>query len=222
MKIRVLMLDSQKMFVDGMKCYLSQNYKHIDLDVSCTSYSEALEVLKGGTVDLILLDLNIPDMDGISVIKDIRSKKLKVPTMILSSYTDAKFVRSAMLAGADGFVSKNSTYEECIEAIERVVEGDIYIGEGLSTTPVEYDIKNEKNKSSKPQVEDSFILKNRLTQRETEILTKITEGKSNKQIGLELYISDQTVGVHRKNIMKKLGLSNTVKLIKFAIENQLV
>lgn len=221
MSIRVLMLDSQKMFVDGMKCFLSQNHKHIDLDITCSSYTEAVDILAQGKKELFLLDLNIRDIDGITAIKDLKAQKLGIPILVLSSYTDPRFVRSAMLAGADGFISKYGSYDECIEAIETVVEGEVYIAEGLSTTPVEYDLKQE-NKNRSTTVEDSYMLKKRLTQREIEILTMITEGKSNKQIGAELYISDQTVGVHRKNIMKKLGLTNTVKLIKFAIENQLV
>lgn len=221
MNQKVLILDAQEMFVQGVRCYLNEVRPDIDIAAICCYYEDALTYLENESFDLFIFDLNISDKDGISILKDLASRDIDVSTLVLSSYSDSKFVRAAMLAGADGFISKNSSIEELLEAVETVVDGEVFMAKGLSTTPAAYDLKRTSPSKSRV-LHDSYLLRNKLTSRETEILTKITEGKSNKQIGNELYISDQTVGVHRKNIMKKLGLTNTVKLIKFAIENQLV
>jgi DNA-binding NarL/FixJ family response regulator len=126
-----------------------------------------------------------------------------------------------MINGADGYVAKKSTFRELIYALDEILEGNTYIGDGLRTSPAAFQ-KEEKPVRPKSEYNDTFTLKQKLTKREQEILELITQGKSNKHIGKELYISFQTVGVHRKNIMKKLGIRNTVSLIKFALDNHLV
>lgn len=219
--IKILLLDCQKMFVEGLKSYIAMNSLPYDIVNSCCSFEESMKLIKNVDIDILVFELNIPDKNGIEILNELDSKDYNFKKLVLTSYSDPKFVRSAMMKGADAFVSKRSEMRELFEAFEEILDGGVYIGQGLSITPAAYDIK-KNNVERARNIQDAFTLRNKLTARETEILELIIDKKNNRQIGKELYISHQTVGVHRKNIIKKLGLNSTEGLIKFATENQLV
>ena len=138
---------------------------------------------------------------------------------MLTAYGDHKFVSQALKSRADGYILKSNELEDFYEAVEEVISGNTYLGPGLHITPPNGSKVMSPKKSN---YEDRFVIKQKLTVREHEVLELITQAKNNKEIARELFISDQTVGVHRKNIMRKLGVRNTINLIKFAIDNQLV
>ena len=210
------------MFVQGVKAYFEQTKQKFDIKETCCTSLELQEALESVDFDLLLLELNIPDQDGMEVIKMIKGDYPNIYVIVLSSYTETKLVRQAMLNGADGYVSKQSTFNELLYAIQEIQEGHTYVGDGLRTSPGVKTKPVPSHRLRRSTYDDVFTLKQKLTKREIEILELITQGKNNKKIGRELYISDQTVGVHRKNIMKKLGMNSTVSLIKFALENHLV
>lgn len=221
METNIVVLDCQKMFVEGLDAYFKLYEKEFKISNSVCSAEELQKAIQVDEFDILILELNIPDQDGLSLIQNLRKEKPEIKILVLSSYTDSKLVRNTMINGADGYVAKKSTFRELIYALKEINDGHTYIGEGLRTSPAVYS-KEEKPSEMKIEYNDTFTLKQKLTKREQEILELITQGKSNKHIGKELYISFQTVGVHRKNIMKKLGIRNTVTLIKFALENHLV
>lgn len=221
METNIVVLDCQKMFVEGLDAYFKLNEKTFKIINQVCSAEELQKAILEDEFDVLIMELNIPDQDGLSLIRQIRQENTEIKILVLSSYTDSKLVRNAMINGADGFVDKKSTFGELIYALQEINEGSTYIGDGLRTSPAAFKAK-EKIVETKSEYNDTFTLKQKLTKREQEILELITQGKSNKHIGKELYISFQTVGVHRKNIMKKLGIRNTVSLIKFALENHLV
>ncbi len=221
MEANIVVLDCQKMFVEGLDAYFSFYEKKYKIMNQVCSAKELQKAILVDEFDILIMELNIPDQDGLSLILDSREQNPELKILVLSSYTDWKLVRNAMVNGADGFVAKKSTFQELIYALEEIQEGNTYIGDGLRTSPAAFK-KEEKSIIVKSEYNDTFTLKQKLTKREQEILELITQGKSNKHIGKELFISFQTVGVHRKNIMKKLGIRNTVSLIKFALENHLV
>lgn len=221
MATSIVVLDCQKMFVEGLDSYLKLNAKKYEvISRVCTSV-ELQGKIQNIDFDILITELNIPDQDGILIIEQLRNTNPEIKILVLSSYTDFKHVRDAMLKGADGFVSKTSTFGELTYALDEISFGNTYIGDGLRTSPSAFTKSSIKSKVAS-EYEDTFTLKKKLTKREREILELITQGKNNKKIGSELFISDQTVGVHRKNIMKKLGIRNTASLIKFALENHLV
>ena len=221
METNIVVLDCQKMFVEGLDAYFNLYEKNFKILNQICSAEELQKAILVEEFDILILELSIPDQDGLSLIQHIRKEKPEIKILVLSSYTDSKLVRNAMINGADAYVAKKSTFRELVYAIEEVKEGNTYIGDGLRTSPAAFK-KKENPVKIKREYNDTFTLKQKLTKREQEILELITQGKSNKHIGKELYISFQTVGVHRKNIMKKLGIRNTVSLIKFALENHLV
>jgi len=221
METNIVVLDCQKMFVEGLDAYFNLYEKRCKIINRVCSAEELQKAIAVDEFDILIMELNIPDQDGLNLIQSLRSEKPEMKILVLSSYTDSKLVRNAMINGADGYVAKKSSFRELMYALEEISEGNTYIGDGLRTSPAAF--KNEPPPVKiKSEYNDTFTLKQKLTKREQEILELITQGKSNKHIGKELYISFQTVGVHRKNIMKKLGIRNTVSLIKFALENHLV
>ena len=221
MDTNIVVLDCQKMFVEGLDAYFKLYDKGYRISSQVCSAEELQKAIEEDEFEILIMELNIPDHDGLNLIQHLRQEHAEMKILVVSSYTESKLVRSAMINGADGYVAKKSTFEELLHAIEEVREGNTYIGDGLRTSPAAYK-KTENRPKIVSEYNDTFTLKQKLTKREQEILELITQGKSNKHIGQELYISFQTVGVHRKNIMKKLGIRNTVSLIKFALENHLV
>lgn len=219
--ITSVLVDSQSIFRAGLKAYFEDILEPSIEIIGEESSAEGLTLFlhKNLSTELVFLDLNLPDQDGLDVIPLIRKQFKQVRIIVLTSYSDYKFVGQALKNGADGYILKSNEPEDLLEAVREVMAGNTYIAPGLHITP-----PNGKRLTNgkKSLYEDRFVIKQKLTKREHEVLELITQAKNNKEIAKELYISDQTVGVHRKNIMRKLGVRNTINLIKFALENQLV
>jgi DNA-binding NarL/FixJ family response regulator len=141
----------------------------------------------------------------------------------LSNYGEAHFVRDAFIQGADGYVLKSNHSLELIQCIDQVLGRQNLSGRRLATWLQSLIKRKEQSSTDRKKVyEDRYLLKQKLTNREKQILSLIVQYKNNKTIAQELFISDQTVSAHRKRIMKKFGVNNTVNLIKFTIDHQLV
>ena len=219
--INSVLVDIQSIFRLGLKSYFKS---HNSLDINIIGEESTAEGLmlflhKNLNTDLVILDLNLPDEDGLELIPRIRKQFRNIRILVLTSYGDYKFVGQALKNGADGYLLKSNSEDDLINAIEEVMEGNTFLAPGLHITPPNGKRITAQRKSN---YEDRFVIKQKLTSREHEVLELITQAKNNKEIAKELFISDQTVGVHRKNIMRKLGVRNTINLIKFALENQLV
>ncbi len=219
--IKTVIVDNQSIFRAGVKALFESNEEPQVLIEGQEKTADGLMLYLHKNLDtqLAILDLNLPDRDGLELIPEIRKQFRSLRILVLTSYGDYKFVGQALKNGADGYILKSNEPESLMEGIMEVMEGNTYIAPGLHITP-----PNGKRitQAKKSPYEDRFVIKQKLTKREHEVLELITQAKNNKEIAKELYISDQTVGVHRKNIMRKLGVRNTINLIKFALENQLV
>ncbi len=219
--ISTVIVDVQSIFRAGLKAFfeVTEEPKISVAGEEITAEGLILYLHKNLSTELVLLDLNLPDQDGLELIPQIRRQFKQVKILVLTSYSDYKFVGQALKNGADGYILKSNEPEHLLEAVQEIMAGNTYIAPGLHITP-----PNGKRLTNgkKSNYEDRFVIKQKLTKREHEVLELITQAKNNKEIAKELYISDQTVGVHRKNIMRKLGVRNTINLIKFALENQLV
>ena len=221
MVTNIAILDCQKMFVDGIISYFQLNDIKYSIKSKFCNAQDLFDDLDIDEINVLLTELNIPDHDGFEVLERIKTDYPHIKIMIVSSFTNFKLVKKAMLNGADGFISKESTLSELTYGIQEIMNGKAYIGDGLSTSP-KASSRVILKKTNDVRYEDIFLLKQKLTKREQEILELIAQGKNSKSIGSELFISNQTVGVHRKNILKKLGLNNTASLVKFALEHHLV
>ena len=221
--ITTIIADSQTLFAEGLENVLSNLTEHRVIVIEkVQSAKQLFEKLRLYQADLVLLDINFQDMDGMEIISHLKNEFEATKVCVVSSYTDSKFVKAAFLSGAHGFYSKFNDSEELNQCLNKIMLGNTFLSEGLFITPPQKNRLNGSLNGKRNHMQDRFILQQKLTKREQEVLSLITKALNNKEIAKELYISHQTVGVHRKNIMRKLGVKNTVNLIRFALDNQLI
>ena len=221
-RIKVVVADEQNLLIDGLKHLLQEctgNYKFEVQDCINTG-EELLNLARTKDFDLVIMDLKLPVIDGIEIIHRIKDYNPNSRILILTSYNSNKFVKTAFKQGADGYILKNSSTEELKTAMEEVLNGSAHMGNGVGISPEKNGIK-KKNENAVWIIEDNFLIKNYLTKRELEILSQIANLKDNKEIAQDLYISDQTVSVHRKNIMKKLKVNDNQALRDIAMHHGL-
>ena len=159
-------------------------------------------------------------MDGLDILAKIRAFDQHLKVIVISMYDESKIVKLAFQAGIDGYILKGGETGEVEKAIEKVMEGHTFMGKGVVLT-------NGQGSSTLSNgigmtFEDRFVKRYKLTKREMEVLRLISKALSNKEIAKELYISDQTVSVHRKNIMRKLSVSSTAEMIKVVYDSSII
>lgn len=223
MATRAIIADYQKMFSEGLQHILNHTkYPAIKIVGIAHTKDELISMMQY-PADVIILEIAIGDSEGLKLISELKRLQPEAKIIILSAYGEPKLVKDAFLKGIDGYVLKSNSSIELMECVEEVMEGRTYVADGVRITPESSKAVNSANNHRQQKsYEDRFLIRQKLTKREKEILTLIVQAKNNKEIARELYISDQTVSVHRKNIMKKLSVRNTVNLIKFAMDNRLV
>lgn len=216
-RLKVIIADDHVLFQQGLKLILESD-SSLDFEVlDCVSTGKSLLLLlKTVRPDIIFLDLNMPSMDGLEAFQQIKAWNNQSKVIILTMYDDPKIVKQTLKAGVDGYILKKYGKEEIIKAVQEVLDNRIYISKGLAVG------SKLSNPSTSSIYDDKYVRKYKLTKRELQILQLISQALSNKEIAKELFISDQTVSVHRKNIMKKLNVSNTAGLIKVAFNHSLI
>jgi len=215
--VTLLIADDHRLYVESLVIALEhQTTIPVRILDTVNNGDELLRKLQLHSPDIILLDLNMPVLNGLEVIPIIRTDYPKLKILVVTKYSDPKFVKECLqIHGVSGYVLKTNTLAELLEGIYQVQRGHTYISKGLQIYPKDT-IEDEASR-----FDESFQAKYNLTRRELEILSLIAHAKSNAEIADGLFISPQTVGAHRKNIMRKLNISSTAGLVRFAIENQL-
>jgi len=206
--IRIFTIDDHPIVLEGLKNLLS-NDQDIILENQLTSGKETLLALQNTQPDIILLDINLPDMNGIALCADIRKEYNDVSIVVLSNSNDRNIILSALANGASGYILKNTPKEEISDAIRIVYGGGIYFCSGTQK------ILNSKSP-------ESLLKLPNLTSREREILALIGQGNTSQEIATQLFISAYTVDGHRKKMMKKFKVSSMMAVIKIATENSLM
>jgi two-component system NarL family response regulator len=216
--VKTLLGDNHQIFIEGLKTVLQNdpNYDH-EIVGGTPSGQELLELWQEHEPDLLIMDLNLMDKNGLEVISRIRKKYRDSPCiLVMTAHREPKILRAILDKGANGFLPKHKGEKELYEAIRNIFEGKIYKAEPAA---------NGGNKlltepgGQVAHISEGFIQKHQLTKREAQILQLISQAMSNKEIGRKLFISDQTVSVHRKNIMRKLGVRSTAGLMKMTYEH---
>ena len=207
-KINVLLTDDHQIIIDGLKSLL-KNQDEINVAAEAKNGREALRFLDLISVDVLLMDIDMPVMNGIDTLKEIRRQNSKVKVVILSMHNEAGMIKSLMDLGANGYLLKSCSQNELIDAIKKVASGQSYFSSDVTLAL----LKPSANQSQPNEL---------ITDRETEILKLIAAGFSNKEIGDQLFISHRTVDTHRTNLMKKLDVNNIAGLISYAIRNGIV
>ncbi len=213
--IKIHLADDHQILIDGIKTLL-QTAPNIEVVGCSTNGTTVYQDVVDNNADILILDINMPEKDGVEVLKEFSEKGFPCKVVLLSSYDDIKFIKRIMKLGASGYLTKQCAGESIIEAIQVVSSGEEYfckiVREKIFSTATQ-DIA-EIN-TYKPE---NLLL----TGRELEIITLISLEFSGKEISEKLFISSNTVETHRKNIMKKLKLKNTIGLVKYAIKNKLI
>jgi DNA-binding NarL/FixJ family response regulator len=210
-----MLVDDHQLVRDGIKSLLT-GIDDIEIIGEAAHSTELFEKLESAKPDLLVLDISLPGLSGIEVTKIICEKYPEIKVMILSMYNSEDFIFNALKAGANGYLPKNTTRNELLEAIYAIHSGEEFFGESVSKIMLKSFVKRATD-DEKPGERGNEVL----TAREIEILKLYVEGFINKEIGDKLDISIRTVETHKNHIMRKLGLRSTVEMVKFAIKNKI-
>jgi len=215
--IRVVLADDHVFVRDGIKSLL-KNEANIEVVGEATDGLEALKSVEINQPDLLILDIRMPNLNGIEVIEKLRSQNNLVKIVILSMYESEEYVLKSVKAGADGYLLKGSSKEEFLKALNTVSKGGKYFSGDISSILISQLLHQNTFSESKQLISDEMMI----TKREKEILALLLSGKGNKEIAEVLDISKRTAEVHRFNLMKKLKVKNLIELSNKAAEYALV
>ncbi|HPR33712.1 MAG TPA: response regulator transcription factor [Prolixibacteraceae bacterium] len=211
-RIKVIVVDDHQIIRDGIEAMLL-TCRNIELIGAASGFDELCNLLDQRVPDVLILDLALPGKTGLEIIQELRPKQGTMKILILSANADENNVIRSIQAGAKGFLPKDTSKEELILAIERIVEGEEYFGNQLSKIIYKsYAQYVQMHRNAEPG----------LSERETDVIKLLSEGLSSKEIGNQLHISSRTVETHKAHILEKLELKNTADLIKYAIKQGII
>jgi two-component system nitrate/nitrite response regulator NarL len=210
--VRILIVDDHPLVIDGIKTMLKdETYFHIE--AATKTGKEALAFLDGSpAVDIILLDINLPDTDGLKLCEQIRTKNKSVKIIGLTYVNEAGIITQLIKRGANGYLLKNMEREELIHAMNQVMDGIIYLSKAANEKIIQ-------------QLQPYDLSKNNIpvfTRREKEILTLLAEGLTSQEIAARLFLSNYTVDTHRKNMLQKFNVHNTTALLNVVRELRII
>lgn len=204
MKPKILIADDHTLFNEGVRQLLDGNYSIVG---QVFDGKHVLSAIHEKTPDVVLLDINLPTINGFDLAVEIKRSFEKLKLIFLSMYSESKFIDQSKKLQVDGYLLKHSTKEELITGIESVLQGNIYYDPKLSLSTVNL------------HQDDYFVKQFSLTPREVEIIGLIKLGLNSAEIAQKLYLSEETVKSHRKNVHFKLGITKISELIQFANKN---
>jgi len=203
-KIRVLLVDNHPLVLDGLRAVL-ETYDDIDIAGAASNARLALEMAQTVKPDVVLMDINMPLLNGIDAIELFKRQLPATRILMLSMHDSREYISTSIMRGASGYVLKDVSTSEIVAAIHAVASGGTYFSSGVSEALLDNAEKKAEGLSS----------------RENDVLVLVAEGSSNREIASKLGISEATVETHRKNIKKKLGIASTAGLTRYAIENRI-
>lgn len=209
--IKIILADDHQLVLDGMRTML-QGVEGFTIVAECRNGQDVLEAARKIEFDLILMDIEMPQLNGIEATRILLEEQPAAKILALTMFNEKGIIVKVMEAGAKGYVLKNANFHELVEAIRKVASGQNFISSDVIGTLMEKD--SIRVESSKTETDTES-----LTKREIEILKLIAQGLSNKEIGEKLFISHRTVDTHRTHLLDKLQVKNIAGLIRFAMKN---
>jgi DNA-binding NarL/FixJ family response regulator len=217
--IKIIIADDHKLIRDGLKAMLSEREKDIQVVGEAHSGNELVGMLTGSEAELVLMDINMPEMDGLEATKYIKEHFPHIKVLVLSMVEQETYVSEAIRAGALGYILKTTDQEELIHAIITVARGEQYISTQIA-------MKLLQNRNPLPAApkfssaaEETAAL---ISKREMEVLQLIAQGFTNTEIADQLFTSKRTIESHRQSLLEKTGSKNTASLIVYASRNHLI
>lgn len=217
-KIKIHLADDHQVLIDGMLAVLKTNQDFEVVGFSLNGENLVQRVAKN-QADILVMDINMPEKDGIQVLREFNEVGFTCKVIILSSYDDVKLIKEVIKLGASGYLTKQCAGENIIDAIATVAHGEQYFSSTIKDKIFNIYTNNSANNSQTLSVEDII---SSITARELEILNLIGQEKSGKDISEQLDISVNTVETHRKNLMKKLNVKSSIGLVLFATKHNLL
>jgi DNA-binding NarL/FixJ family response regulator len=201
--IRVLIADDHKIVRDGLRRILAAQ-PGVEVAAEAADGDQALALVRANAYDVALLDLSMPGLSGIDLIKRLRIERPGLRLLVLSMHGEDQYAARALKAGASGYLNKDSAAEMLVGALRKVAAGGVHIGEAAAASLVA-----------------SASAHQALSNREFEVLRLLVEGKSQTDIAEQLHLSVKTVSTHKTRLQEKLGLKSTAELVRYALENRL-
>jgi len=217
-KIKVHIADDHQLLIDGIEAVLSSE-ENIEIVGSSLNGEHVLNWFASNEADILILDINMPKVDGIAVLQSFLKNNFQQKVIVLSSYDDTKLIKEVLKIGASGFLAKKCAGKNIVEAINQVYSGKHYFSESVKDKLLASFTNNYLN-IDEISKESSFF--SSLTPRETDVLKLICKQLNSKEISTELHISINTVETHRKNLINKLKVKNVVGLAIYALKNNIV
>ena len=205
--IKTVVVDDHPLVLEGLKSSIGEN-RYIDVTACFENAKDLFAYLKRELTHVVVLDVNLPDMNGVEICKEVTKKYPHIKVLGLSTYNDPSIVKQMVKNGAKGYLLKNVSSKELVAAIEQIHDGLSYFS-------------GEIQKILADSIFDTAPVP-KLTRREKEILSLVAEGTTTPQIAEKLIISPLTVETHRRNLIQKMGVSNAAQLVKMAIEQKLI
>jgi DNA-binding NarL/FixJ family response regulator len=212
MKRRLVLADDHQLLRAGLRSLLAKE-RDFEIVAEASDGRQAVELVTEHAPDLAILDIGMPNLNGIDATRQIRATVPRTKVIALSMHASAPFVSRMLEAGASGYLLKDSAYEELVKAIRAVLAGQVYLSPGITGVVVEDYVRRV---AVAPQVAEA-----KLSPREREVAQLLAEGRRTKEIAGQLHVSVKTVETHRQHIMEKLNLGSIAELTKYAIREGL-
>lgn len=213
--MNILIADDHTMFADGIQSILTGE-QDINIVGKCYDGTSVIAYVKKNDVDIILLDVNLPDINGVEVCKEVLALKPEVKILAITMFNEESYVYELLNNGAKGYILKNTGKEELLRAIRIIQSGQTYFSKEVTETIMNGLINRRKNSEKS---EDTLP---KISRREQEVLRLIVDENTTQEIADILYISQKTVESHRASLLSKLNVRNTAGLVRIAIENNLL
>lgn len=212
-KINVVIVDDHPLFLEGISSVLARNERY-NVVGKAESGTDAMALLAKSNAEVVICDYLMPDMNGLEFMSKMKAAQSPAKFVFISQYQSHEVLNQIIQADIDGFVFKSDSTDEVFRAIETVIQGDKFLSPKVSTVLLERTKMNPVFEAESQKVVD-------VTEREKEISRYITQGKTNKEIGVILSCSEHTVKCHKSNLMRKLGLKNAAEISAWAIRQRL-
>jgi len=203
--IRVLIADDHKIVRDGLKRILSA-HGEVDVTGEAADGDQALALVRAHEYDLVMVDMSMPGLSGIDLIKRLKLEKPKLRILVLSMHGERQYAARALKAGASGYLNKDSAAELLVGAIRKIAAGGVHIGDAAAASLISADKAPHEA----------------LSDREFEVLRLLVEGLGPTDIGDKLHLSVKTVSTHKTRILEKLNVSSTAALVRYALDHKLI
>ncbi|MFA5328891.1 MAG: response regulator transcription factor [Prolixibacteraceae bacterium] len=212
MTIKVILADDHQLFREGLANLLA-DFPEIEVIAQAVNGKDAIDKAKQLNPDVVIMDINMPDLDGVEATAQLLKEKPGIKVIGLSMHVDKPYIKGMLEAGSSGYLFKNCSYDELIKAIQTVYSGKKYLSEKITEILIqEYLNKEEIGPSTSSD----------LTDRESEILKLIAEGISVSDISNQLFVSIKTINTHKQHILEKLNLKTTTDIVKYALKKGII